>query len=781
MTDRAINIGMAAAVVFAAMASTETRGAELPVAPKGAKWTAKACDNHVVITQPGGMTLGYSPESGIRLLTVDGYAFKDLNRNGRLDKYEDWRLPVDKRVADLARQLSIEEIAGLMLYSNHQAVPATSYDVSDYDGKPYVEGVTPDWGLTDHQKKFLRDDRLRHVLVTIIKNPEVAARWNNRVQAFVEGLDHGIPANNSSDPRHSARADAEFNAGGGGKISMWPGPIGLAATFSPEIVNRFGEIASREYRALGFATALSPQVDIATDPRWYRCVGTLSEDPKLSADLARAYCDGFQTSTGSDEIADGWGFTSVNAMVKHWPGGGACESGRDAHYGIGKYAVYPGNNFELHKIPFTQGAFRLDGKTKMASAVMPYYTICYNQTSENVANGYNRDIITRMLRDSVGYDGVVCTDWIVTGDYVHPGIHGGKPWGVENLTVAERHYKALMAGVDQFGGNDDIVPVLEAYRMGVKEHGRKWMDARMRKSAGRLLTNIFRTGLFENAYLDPAVTNAVVGCPEYMAEGYEVQKKSAVMLKNHGNILPVKSRKKVYIPNRHVPEFKNFWGGTVAEQNITPVSRSLAAEYFDLVDNPSEADMAIVFIESPNSIIGYNLEAARSGKDSGYRPISLQYSPYTATTSRPVSLAGGDPNEADANRSYLGKSATAVNTTDMNLVIDTKRAMGDKPVIVSVNISNPMVFAEIEPYADAIFCTFDIQRQVILDFVVGRSEPSGLLPLQMPADMFTVEAQAEDTPRDMRPYVDSDGNAYDFAFGLNFAGVIDDDRTRKYK
>lgn len=753
----------------------------MPVAPKGAKWTAKACDNHVVITQSGGMTLGYSPESGIRLLTVDGYAFKDLNRNGWLDKYEDWRLPVDKRVADLARQLSIEEIAGLMLYSNHQAVPATSYDVSDYDGKPYVEGVTPDWGLTDHQKKFLRDDRLRHVLVTIIKNPEVAARWNNRVQAFVEGLDHGIPANNSSDPRHSARADAEFNAGGGGKISMWPGPIGLAATFSPEIVNRFGEIASREYRALGFATALSPQVDIATDPRWYRCVGTLSEDPKLSADLARAYCDGFQTSTGSDEIADGWGFTSVNAMVKHWPGGGACESGRDAHYGIGKYAVYPGNNFELHKIPFTQGAFRLDGKTKMASAVMPYYTICYNQTSENVANGYNRDIITRMLRDSVGYDGVVCTDWIVTGDYVHPGIHGGKPWGVENLTVAERHYKALMAGVDQFGGNNDIVPVLEAYRMGVKEHGRKWMDARMRKSAGRLLTNIFRTGLFENAYLDPAVTNAVVGCPEYMAEGYEVQKKSAVMLKNHGNILPVKGRKKVYIPNRHVPEFKNFWGGTVAEQNITPVSRALASEYFDLVDNPNEADMAIVFIESPNSIIGYNLEAARSGKDSGYRPISLQYSPYTATTSRPVSLAGGDPHEADANRSYLGKSATAVNTTDMNLVIDTKRAMGDKPVIVSVNISNPMVFGEIEPYADAIFCTFDIQRQVILDFVVGRSEPSGLLPLQMPADMFTVEAQAEDTPRDMRPYVDSDGNAYDFAFGLNFAGVIDDDRTRKYK
>lgn len=767
------------AVLAAAGAMAQDFGA--PVPPAGARWAAEVCDNHVVVTQPGGMTLGYSPESGIGLMTVDGFAFKDLNRNGRLDPYEDWRLPSEERVADLAAQLSMEEIAGLMLYSNHQAVPATSYDVSDYDGQPYVAGVTPAWGLTDHQKKFLRDDHLRHVLVTIIESPETAARWNNRVQAFVEGLDHGIPANNSSDPRHSARADAEFNAGGGGKISMWPGPIGLAATFSPELVERFGQVASTEYRALGFATALSPQVDIATDPRWYRCVGTLSEDPHLSADLARAYCDGFQTSEGTDEIADGWGFASVNAMVKHWPGGGACESGRDAHYGIGKYAVYPGNNFELHKIPFTEGAFRLDGKTKMASAVMPYYTICYNQTSENVANSYNREIITDMLRDAAGYDGVVCTDWVITGDYEHPGIHGGKPWGVENLSVAQRHYKALMAGVDQFGGNNDKVPVLEAYRMGVAEHGQPWMDAQMRKSAARLLRNIFRTGLFENPYLDPEHTKSLVGCPEFMAEGYDAQAKSVVMLKNHGGTLPLTGRKKVYIPNRHVPEYRNFWGGTVAEQDITPVSRQLAEGYFDLVDTPEEADMAIVFIESPNSIIGYDLEAARSGRDSGYRPISLQYSPYTATTSRQVSLAGGDPHEATDNRSYYGRSATAVNTSDMNLVIYTKRAMGDKPVVVSVNISNPMVFGEIEPYADAIFCTFDVQRQIILDFITGRREPSGLLPLQMPADMFTVEAQAEDTPRDMRPYVDTDGNAYDFAFGLDFSGPIDDARVRRYK
>lgn len=744
------------------------------------KWTEQACDGYNLITQKDGATLGYSSTSGINIIYEDGYAFKDLNRDGKLDIYEDWRQPIEKRVDDLVSKLSIEEIAGLMLYSNHEAIPATSYDISNYHGKPYAESGAKPWDLSDNQKRFLKEDHLRHILVTIIESPEVAARWNNQLQAYVEGLGHGIPANNSSDPRHSARADAEFNAGGGGKISMWPGPLGLAATFSPAIVKRFGEIASEEYRALGFATALSPQIDIATDPRWYRCHGTFGEDPKLSADLARAYCDGFQTSKGGDEIVDGWGYQSVNAMVKHWPGGGACEAGRDAHYGFGKYAVYPNNNLSLHKIPFTEGAFKLEGKTKRAAAVMPYYTISYNQTSQNVANSYNPEIITRQLREEAHYDGVVCTDWGITADEIHPGVHSGKPWGVEGLTVAERHYKALMAGVDQFGGNNDKIPVLEAYEMGVKEHGEEWMLNRMRTSARRLLTNIFRTGLFENPYLDLAHTTAIVGCPDYMAEGYDAQTRSTVMLKNHANVLPVKSKKKVYIPNRHVPAYRGFWGSQVKAQDITPVSRELASKYFMVVDTPAEADIALVFIESPNSGCGYSLDEMKKG-ESGYIPISLQYNDYTARKARPQSIAGGDPHEKFTNRSYLGKSTKTVNKGDMDLVVATKKAMGDRPVIVSINLSNPTVLKEIEPYADALFVTFDIQHQVILDFVTGQSEPSALLPMQMPADMDAVEEQAEDTPRDMRCYKDSDGNVYDFAYGLNWKGVINDERVKKYK
>ena len=117
----------------------------------------------------------------------------------------------------------------------------------------------------------------------------------------------------------------------------------------------------------------------------------------------------------------------------------------------------------------------------------------------------------------------------------------------------------------------------------------------------------------------------------------------------------------------------------------------------------------------------------------------------------------------------------------MDLVVNTKKRMGEKPVIVAINVLNPPVLSEIEPYCDAIFLMFDVQRQTILDLVSGKVEPSALLPFQMPADMRTVEEQAEDTPRDMRCYRDADGNLYDYAFGLNWSGVIDDERVRKYR
>lgn len=750
----------------------------------GPKWTETETQGIKIVKNEAGPTLGYASSSGVKLLTVDRMAFKDLNRNGKLDKYEDWRLTADERAKDLAAQLSVEQIAGLMLYSKHQPVPGVPRGpfASTYSGKGYAESGAKPNDLTDQQKQFLTADNLRHVLVTTVESPEIAAQWNNTMQALVEGMGMGIPVNISTDPRHGTVATAEFNAGAGGKISMWPGSIGMSATFDPELVKNFGHIAALEYRALGIATALSPQVDLATEPRWGRFSGTFGEDPALATDMARAYVDGFQTSSGDKEIANGWGYESVNAMVKHWPGGGTGEAGRDAHYGYGKYAVYPGNNFEPHLLPFTEGAFKLQGKTSSASAVMPYYTVSFQQNGtgkENVGNSYNAYLITDVLRNKYHYDGVVCTDWAITADETAVDVFSGRPWGVEGLTVAERHYKVLMAGVDQFGGNNEKGPVLEAYAMGVKEHGEQFMRTRFEQSAVRLLKNIFRTGLFENPYLIPEQSKAVVGKAEFMKAGYDAQLKSIVMLKNKGNVLPLQKGKTVYIPKQFTPARTNFLGMTTPEKLEYPVSVEVVKKYFNVTDNPDEADLALVFIDGANSGSGYSKEDLKKGGN-GYVPISLQYGEYTAKTARDPSIAGGDPFEKFTNRSYKGKKITALNTTDLGMVTDTYKKMKGKPVIVSVHLSNPSVFAEFEKNASAIVVNFGVQDQAVLDTLTGGNEPSGLLPLQIPANMETVEAQLEDVPLDMQSYSDSEGNTYDFAYGLNWKGVIKDARVEKY-
>ena len=732
------------------------------------------------------ITLGYSKVSGVQIIYKDGLPFKDLNKNGQLDVYEDWRLNVVDRAKDLASKMTIEQIAGLMLYSRHQSVPVASSGMfaGTYRGKAFTESGLKASELSDQQIEFLTNDHLRHVLMTSVEGPEIAANWNNNMQILAERLGMGIPVNISSDPRHGANKDAEYNAGSGGTISQWPEELGLAATFDPAITRQFGMIAAKEYRALGIATALSPQIDLATEPRWNRFVGTFGEDPSLATDMARAYIDGFQTPSNEITAYNGWGNSSVNAMVKHWPSGGPEEGGRDAHFAYGKFAVYPGNQFETHLKPFTEGAFKLAGSTKKAAAVMPYYTIPYDQDKkykENVGNGFSKYIITDLLRNKYAYDGVVCTDWLITGDEgPKPDVFMGKPWGVEKMTIAERHYKVLLAGADQFGGNNDMKPVLAAYQMGVSAFGEQAMRQRFELSAVRLLLNIFRVGLFENPYLNPVESNQIVGEARNMKIGYEAQLKSIVLIKNNKQTLPIKTGKTVYIPKRVTPAGINFFGMPSPEKIEYPVNLDRIKKYYTVTDDPTKADFAIVFINSPKSL-GYSREDRAAGGN-GYVPISLQLKDYTATEARSNSIAAGDPviDSTIKNRSYKDKTSRSMSYPDLNTILETKNAMQGKPVIVSINISNPMIFSEFENKVDAIVGEFGVQVDAMMDIVSGKVEPSGLLPMQMPKDMSTVEKQFEDTPHDMVPFKDSMGNTYDFGFGLNWKGVIKDARTLKY-
>ena len=243
------------------------------------KWTKTEQDGYILIENEGGQVLGLAADSRVGILTVDGLAFKDFLGTGELAPYEDWRLSYEERAKDLAERISIEDIAGLMLYSAHQIIPARGPQAAvfggTYGGKGYEESGADPWDLTDQQKEFIVRDKVRHVLIMELESTETAVRWNNKLQALAENAGFGIPANNSSDPRHGAGSTAEYMGVTGEPISKWANGIGLSAAFDPAQVREFGEIASAEYRALGITTALSPQIDLATEPRWLRFVDTL--------------------------------------------------------------------------------------------------------------------------------------------------------------------------------------------------------------------------------------------------------------------------------------------------------------------------------------------------------------------------------------------------------------------------------------------------------------------------------------------------------------------------
>ena len=703
------------------------------------------------LRQANGPTLSFIDAP---LIHEDGLVFKDLARTGKLLPYEDWRLPAKVRATDLAERLGPEQIAGLMLISGHQFVPP----MDGAAGEP--------WEPTQKQRHMIEHEHIRGILQASVDMPEHSVRWHNALQALAEAQPFGIPVSVATDPRHGAgSAQAEFKSDKDG-VSKWPEGVGFAATGDSDLVRRFAEIASREYRALGISVALGPQIDLATEPRWMRMEDTLGGDAESVIAMTRAYCDGMQTTPGREYAPDpGWGCDSVVTMVKHWPGGGTGEGGRDAHYAFGAYAVYPGGNFAEHLRPFTEGAFHLDGPTAKAAAVMPYYTVSWGH-GEPVGNSYNAHLIRDMLRGEYGYDGVLCTDWGIVEDPEKTlDCFGSRPYGVEKLTQAQRQLRVIMNGVDQFGGLLDARGILEAYRLGCEQYGEAAMLARLRESAVRILTNYFRLGLFEDPFLSLEESLAEIGKAEYVREGLAAQQKSVVVLKDRG-VFPLKKGVRAYVPERLLRAHKGFMREIWPEKRVSPISEEEAEGFFTLVDDPKDADIALVWTESPLSVNkGYDGADLEKGGN-GFLPIPLQYRPYTADTARDPSIAGGDFREPGANRGYRGKTEAVYNERDLDNVLEARAAMGDKPVVVLMEMHNPAVLAELEPSADAIAVQFGVTKRAMFAVLFGDAPARGRMPYSLPASMAAIEAHCEDRFDDYEPYVDADGNRYARGFGL---------------
>ena len=742
------------------------------------KWTeALMPDGWIKVTQDGGSTLGYSPDSGVTILTVDGFAFKDLNQNGVLDPYEDWRLDADTRAENATSLLETEQMIGFLQMGN--------------------DSMGGEAELNDNVKLSL-EQGIRSFGHSPSNTIKVRVAFNNALQAYAEGLTIGIPVDRQGEPDLDG-------------TSAWPSNLAMASTFNPEIAWQYAVTRAQEYRAMGVTSGNFPQVDLTTDPRWQRTSGTFGEDPALNRDMVNAYVNGLQSTYAADGTDLGWGVDSFITYVKHFPGDGNGESGRESHHFSGQYTVEPGGQRLSDLLPFYT-AFNLDGLTKSSGGVMTSYSIGLDQDGnglggQRVGSTYDSYVVDYLLRDLLGFEGVVVTDYGVISSFA--------PWGVENLTEPERLLMMIENPGNDKAGNyrnyENVVAAVDMYR---EKYGEVELRKRLTLTAVRAIRNMIHLGLFENPYLTASESIEKFATPEQKAAGLNAQMSSVIMLKNNDNLIKQAGAEKltVYIPYRYVPESFNTWTKqTIPGYWDFPTNIVLAEKYFNVVTdtvsdmltgpvdangNPTisdndltrataedlaDIDFALVMVDYPTNLpdgMGKGYDATKSE----YIPISLQYRPYTADSEyvRQVSISGTLLENGELeNRSYYGKDAIVTNESDLNLMLEISSMVDN--VVVVIKGKTPFIAEEFESAVDSILVRFNgVGDEAVFEVVSGKFEPYGLLPMQMPANMDTVEAQFEDVPRDMECYVDSNGNTYDFTFGMNWSGVINDERVQKY-
>lgn len=455
----------------------------------------------------------------------------------------DASLPVDDRVQLLLDEMTVEEKAGLFFH--------TMIAIGDLDEANPIFG-------TPSAREFIDVKQMTHfnLLGAAPTGREIAA-WQNELQRLAASTRLGIPVTLSTDPRHSFSENpgASILAG---PFSQWPETLGLAATRDPELVERFADIARQEYTAVGLRVALHPQVDLATEPRWARQTATFGEDAELAGILGAAYIRGFQGAS--------FGQGSVSTMTKHFPGGGPQKDGEDPHFPYGREQVYPGGAFELHLKPFQ------DALAAGTRQMMPYYGMPVGTEYEEVGFGFNRSVITGLLRERFGFDGLVCTDWGLINDAeIFGQPFPARAWGVEHLTPRERMIKVLDAGADQFGGEDCPELLVELVADGsISEH-------RLDVSARRILREKFELGLFEDPFVDEDAADEIVGRADFRAAGEAAQRASITVLTNTG-ALPFTVGLKLYV------------------EGIDP---AVATSYGEVVEDPRDADLAVIRIQAP--------------------------------------------------------------------------------------------------------------------------------------------------------------------------------------
>lgn len=614
------------------------------------------------------------PELGTRSVSIikkGGLEFKDLNKNGKLDKYEDWRLSPEKRAADLLSQMDIDEKVGFMIISQINMGPQGTAELNERDqvtNRNNFTGEAADESINvSGTTKGIMERHLRHFILRANAPARLMAEWANNVQEVAEGSRLGIPAIFASNPRNHVAVDNSLGLNvGNSYFTQWPGTLGLGATNDPELIYQFAKSAAAEWAACGIRKGYMYQLDLCTEPRWSRIEGTFGEDADRVAVIAEQLVKGFQ----GEELGPG----SVALTMKHFPGGGPELNGWDSHYSYGMNLVYPGDNFDYHIKPFKAAV------DAGVSGIMPYYARPHETKYEEVGSAFNYGLLTDLLRNTLGFKGLVNSD---------TGPINNMPWGVEDLTYQERYAKAIAAGTDLFSGGADIKNLKATYDAGMIT------DEQINTAVTRLLIEKFKMGLFENPYVDPDKAEATANCEEFRNMAETAFRKSIVLMRNEGSVLPLKKGMKIYVERVDA-------GG--AHTAVTVPDNKWDVEF---VDKPAKAD-AVVFWVFPGM----------AGRGGGF-------------------LGGASGNAPISNL----LSANNIDVKYMNTIAI------NKPTVVAVNCSRPWVLSELKGgAAKAWIATFGTTLPALLDVVTGKFNPVGKMPFGLPSSQQAVENNKEDVP-----------------------------------
>lgn len=675
------------------------------------------------------------PELGtrsVKILEQDGYKFKDLNKNGELDRYEDWRLSADERSGDLLSKMSVDEKAGFMLINSLNMVGTraaeesggklAASDLSETGSGGFAGAGGPGMNRPGNQEngkrqetrgpagarpqdaggaylanlsrsagtsKMVKEFHNRHFILRANESARITAEWANKLQELCESEPLGIPAILASNPRNHITANASLGTSVGTTVfTSWPGELGLSAMRDLNLIHEFADDSRQEWVAVGLRKGYMYMADLATEPRWSRVNGTFGENSEWVAGMIREIVTGFQ-----GEILNSG---SVALTTKHFPGGGSGKKGQDSHFEWGKAEVYPGGMFKNNLIPFKAA---IDAGT---SAIMPYYSLPEGTEYEEVGYAFNKGVINDLLRNQLGFKGIINSD---TGPLT------SMPWGVENLTKEERYVKAIEAGVNIFSGESDPAMLIDIINKGSVN------IALIDSSVNHLLKEKFQLGLFENPYVNVDAVDSIVNNEKFRNSAAIAMRKSIVLLRNDNKVLPLKPKTLVY--------FEALKSNAMdSKQDSLNVYTMNNGQYdIEFVKTPKEAEVVIIWIQP--------------GGNSLFR-----------STGEPVSLS-------------LSKCGTDVDYVN--------KISSGKPTLLVINYTNPWVIDEVYNQKTknivGVLATFGTTADALLDVITGKFNPTGKMPFSTPVSDEAVENQKEDVPG----YLEDTGYAlFNYDEGLSY-------------